>query len=93
MPRQLITDSPVDVIDALGLDSATTYSVQAESPYLDLVHLDDSDDAPVDLTIGRKIKNLETINGARAGAGGKIWAWAPGKSDATKIHINIYEAA
>ena len=92
MAQAIITAEPVDIIDAEGLDSAVRYTLQPESPHLDVVHLDDGDDMPADDGIGIKLGNREILTG-KAGAAGRLWAWAPNKSAGTTILLNIYPAA
>ena len=97
MARQALTDTPIDLISALGLTAGTTYAVQAElfgtisgdggtySKTGPFIHLDDSATIPAQAdrsTIGIKLRHLETI----LASGDKIWAW----TTSGKAVINVY---
>ena len=88
MPRIELTANPVDIIAAnTALEAATTYSIQALSPFNNAVHVDDSDTAPSPeegqvLVSGARLR-------AKVGSGGRLWAWAPFKSPDDRVFINV----
>ena len=89
MARIELTNDPVDLVAGHSLGATTTYTIQSESPFEDLVHVHDGDSSPASAT-GRKVRPLETIR-AKAGAGGSLWAWAPTKSPGDRVFINVFE--
>ena len=85
-----LTNQPVDIIAAHAeLDASKVYTIQADPSFGDLVHVHDGDTMPAPRT-GRKVRNLETIR-AKAGTAGRLWLWAPTKSDAAAVIVNIFE--
>ena len=87
MPRIELTTNPVNIIGTDGLTAGTTYTIQALGPFNDAVHVDESDTAPSReegqvLVSGTRVR-------AKAGAGGKLWAWAPSKSPGDRVFINV----
>lgn len=94
MSRIYLTHEPRDIMAlANSFDASVTYSIQAESPYNDLVHIDDADTKPSETEVaGRKVRDLETVT-AKAGTAGKLWIWAPAASPETTVHVNIFPVA
>ena len=92
MARIALTANPVDIIAATAaLSAGTAYLVQPESPWGDPVLLADTDAAPTDADARLTLGDLEQGT-AEAGDGGRLWAWAPGKSPDTVIWLNVFEA-
>lgn len=90
MTEIALTNSPVDIIAAnSALDGDTIYTIQSESRLSSFVHVDDGDNEPA-ADRGRKVRPFETIR-AKAGAGGKLWVWAPGTDSDFPISINVYK--
>ena len=88
MPRIELTANPVDIIAAhRDLAAATTYSIQALSPFNNAVHVDDSDTAP-SADEGQVLVSGTRLR-AKAGSGGSLWAWAPNKSPNDRVFINV----
>lgn len=85
----LLTQEPVDIIDAMSLNAGSTYSIQADPRHGGLVHVDDSDAEPT-AAAGRKLRSLETAR-VKAGSGGKLWAWSPSSDANNPVHINVFE--